>query len=218
MKSTVPRVPHLPGSRFGNDDLVVEPEELPLFVEREVVIVEKLDGVAMTIAFDPFGQLDIGLKSDWKGALEGRILRAARRWLRIHEDLLAPFCADGAQLYSEWLLHRLVTPYDRLPSAVVFHGRRMREGHLGRRDEVNAELSAIGLSVMEPIFRGVIGATPFESFVPKKSAFGKKKAEGIIVEAFDGVGSRWAKWVAPHYRQPKGQDLRGVENVVISSA
>jgi hypothetical protein len=213
MRSTIPRVPHLPGSRLGNDDLTVAEQDLPLFLHNEVVVVEKLDGVALTIGIE-LGELDVAMKTDWKGALAGRILRAARRWVRVHEDVLASLLDDGAQLYAEWLLHRLVTPYDHLPAAVIFHGKRTPDGRLVPRDEVNEALRRKNLAAVDPCFRGVIGDRPLGSLVPKRSRFGKQKAEGIIVETFDGHSARWAKWVAAHYQQPRGRDLRGEENIV----
>lgn len=213
MKSTLPRIPHLPGSRRGNDDLEVKPAELPLFLESPVVVMEKLDGIGLTIA-DEDGFLNVAMKSDWKNALGGRVLRAARRWVRIHEDLLGPLVSGGNQIYGEWVLHRLVMSYDRLPAAVVFHGCRGSDGKILARVESNPLFQSRGLAVMEPHFRGVIGARSLEALVPKQSGLGRVKAEGIIVERMDSSGAQWAKWVAAHYRQPKGAELSGLLNRV----
>jgi hypothetical protein len=217
MKSTIPRVPHLPGSRLGNDDLVVPPEHLGFFLEAPVVVVEKLDGIALTIGDDGFGQLDVALKTDWKVALEGRIHRAARRWLRVHEDLLEPLLSSGTVIYAEWLLHRLATYYDRLPAAVIFHGIRGKDGLLLPRDEVNEKLSRLGFVVLKPHFRGRIGKKSLASLVPKRAHFGSEPAEGIIVERVGANGAKWAKWVAPHYRQPKGKEISGEENRILEA-
>ncbi|MBI2374873.1 MAG: hypothetical protein HYV07_12825 [Deltaproteobacteria bacterium] len=212
---SLPRIPHLPGSRFGNDDLLVPPESLPDFLEKPVVVVEKLDGVGLTIALDLAGQVDVDMKRDWRNALDGRLLRSARRWVRVHEELLQPFVRDGAHLYAEWVLHRLVISYDRLPAAVVFHGIRDRKGRLSPRDESNPRLHQAGFAVVEPHFRGVIASMPIDSLVPKRSRFGRGRAEGVIVEGSGPKGGRWAKWVASHYRQPKGSEVTGEENRIV---
>ena len=214
MRTTMPRVPHLPGSRLGQDDLVAGVRLVRALLEEPVVVLEKLDGVALTIATEG-GQLDVAMKEDWRRALGGRVLRAARLWVRIHEDRLRPLVAGGAQLYAEWLLHELETSYDRLPAAVVFHSLRDPKGRLLGRDQANPVFAAHGLAFVEPHFRGVIGRRPLASLVPRRTQFGRGCAEGIIVELARRGRVRWAKWVAAHYRQPTGADLSGRENRVV---
>ncbi|MDP2344880.1 MAG: RNA ligase family protein [Deltaproteobacteria bacterium] len=218
MRSSIPRVPHLPGSRLGQSDLVVDDGDLPAFLGRPVVVTEKQDGVALTIAFDGAG-VDVAMKRDWSSALNGRILRAARRWVRVHERALLPFVVDGDVLYAEWLLHRLVTRYTALPSAVVFHTWRTTSGALVPRDVANAAFAAAGLAFIEPFFRGVIGERPLKLLLPARARFAPKaRPEGFIVERVDDDGAAsWAKWVAPHYRQPRGTELTGALNVVVAS-
>ncbi|MBI4818684.1 MAG: hypothetical protein HY791_20615 [Deltaproteobacteria bacterium] len=211
---SLPRVPHLPSSRRGNDDLEVPESELPLFFASPVVIVEKLDGVGLTVALDPGGGVDVDMKREWREALDGRILRAARRWVRVHEDLLEPLVRDGSHLYGEWLLHRLVLRYDSLPAALVFHGIRDRRGRQQPRDEGNARVKERGLAVVEPHFRGVIGQQSLGSLVKNPSQFSRGRAEGIIVEAIDRQGARWAKWVSRRYRQPKGREIELRTNTI----
>ncbi|MBI5510985.1 MAG: hypothetical protein HY903_19665 [Deltaproteobacteria bacterium] len=215
MKTTLPRIPHLPGSRRGHDDLTVAPAALRSFLELPVVVVEKMDGIGLTIASDDYGELDVAMKTDWRRALGGRVLRAARRWLRVHRRALAPLAADGQQIYAEWLLHRLVLPYDRLPAAIIFHSLADRSGRLLPRDQANRLFAKHDLAWIAPHFRGVIGRRPLSSLILRRSQLGRCRSEGIIVEATGPDGPCWAKWVAPHYRQPTGKDLAGVENAVL---
>jgi hypothetical protein len=208
----------LPGSRLGNDDLQVPKDELSLFLDRPVVVVEKLDGVALTIGLQD-DVVDVTMKPDWQTALGGAMFNSARRWVRAHDDLLAPLVADGRQLYAEWLHHRLVTRYSRLPAAVMVSGIRDRRGLLWGRAQVNAAARRQGLAASDPVFAGVIGsAARLRALVPKRSKFGDERPEGIIVEAQHNGSARWAKWVAPHYVQPRGKTVKLAFNQVVEDA
>lgn len=215
MRGTIPRIPHLPGSVVGDDDLVLSPEEAAPFLTRPVVVSEKTDGVSLTVRLSADDEVRAGLKADWLPALGGRVLRAADLWVRLHQDALRPLVEDGSHLYGEWLWHRLEVAYERLPSAALLYSIRDPEGRLVPRARSLSRLRAAGLPVVEPLFTGVIGRRPLASFC-RTSAWGSARSEGIIVERAEGDGVRWAKWVREGYRQPTPRTLTGQRNRVVS--
>lgn len=217
MRGTIPRIPHLPGSLIGDDDLSLSAEEARPFLTRPVLVSEKTDGVSLTVRLSADGEVRAGLKADWLPALGGRVLRAADLWVRLHEEALRPLVEDGSHVYGEWLWHRLEVAYDRLPSAALLYSMRDARGRLVPRERSLARLRAAGLPVVAPLFAGVIGRRPLSSFCVT-SAWGRQRSEGIIVELRDPAGVRWAKWVRAGYRQPTPRTMGGERNVVVTSA
>jgi len=214
VRGTIPRIPHLPGSVVGDDDLVLSAEEARPFLAAPVVVSEKLDGVSLTVRLSADGEARAGLKADWLPALGGRVLRAADLWVRLHEAQLRPLVEDGSHLYGEWLWHRLEIAYARLPSAALLYGMRDPRGRLVPRLRSLERLRAQGLPVVEPLFTGVLGRRPLASLC-RRSAWGAQLGEGIIVERADAQGVRWAKWVRRGYRQPTPGGLSGRKNRVL---
>lgn len=211
----IPRVPHLSGSRLGQSDLLCSEAEEELCRRTPVVVVEKLDGIAVEFFADDTGGIDVVMKRDWQHALRGRVRQSLRRWVTVHTPRLLPLLHDGRRLYGEWLWHQLVVPYDDLPSAVVFHGIADKDGALAPRLDTMPVLRAQGLAVIEPLLHDVLLFRSWSQLLPRRSAFGAGRPEGIIVEFVDDNGAAgWAKWVAPHYRQPTGRDLTGRLNRV----
>jgi hypothetical protein len=207
MKSTIPRIPHLPGSSVGPDDLELGPDEARRFLERRSVVSEKTDGISLTVRLTAFGELAAGLKADWLAALDGRVERAATIWTHLHEEQLRPLVADGRHLYGEWMWHRLAVPYEALPAPALFYSIRDERGRLLSRRESLGRIRAHGLPVVEPLFEGVIGDRSLASMCGR-SAWSRARAEGLIVEIVDRGEVRWAKWVRSDYRQPTPRDLR----------
>jgi hypothetical protein len=213
--STIPRIPHLPGSRIGEGDLVLSRDEARPFLSRRVVVREKLDGISLTVRRSAFGDLAAALKAEWRNALGGRIQRAADLWVQLHQRELEPLVGEHDQLYGEWLWHRLAVVYDRLPSEVAFYGLRQAGGELVPWKQVKRRLAASGLTLSEPIFEGVLGARKLETLVGR-SLWGSGRSEGLIVELAAGSRVRWAKWVRGSYTQPDPRRLSGLKNRVLS--
>lgn len=214
MRGTIPRIPHLPGSVVGDDDLVLTAEQAAPFFSRRVVVSEKTDGISLTVRLSADGEVRAGLKADWLPALGGRVLRAAELWVRQREWELLPLVLDGSHVYGEWLWHRLEVHYHRLPSAALLYSMRDPEGRLVPRVESLRRMRAAGLPVVEPVFMGVIGARSLASLCTT-SAWGAATSEGVIVELAGRDGVRWAKWVRQGYRQPTPKSMSGAKNVVL---
>jgi len=213
--STIPRIPHLPGSRVGEGDLVLSEAEAREFTRRPVVVCEKLDGISLTVRRNAFGELAAALKAEWRRALGGRIQRAADLWVQLHHRALDRVVRGDVHLYGEWLWHRLAVAYDRLPCEAVFYGlRRGGEGALLPYAAVRRRLAGSGLAWSEPVFEGVLGARGLERLMGR-SRFGRERGEGFIVELSGRSGVRWAKWVRPTYEQPVPARLSGLKNGVV---
>lgn len=205
MRSTIPRIPHLPGSHVHPDDLLLTHDEARPFLTRQVEVREKLDGISLTVRASATGELEAGLKVDWRSALDGAVERAANLWVRLNEDRLRPLLVGGGELLGEWLWHRLVLPYE-LPSPVLFYARRDRQGRL-----LPFPRPAKGLCACAPVFEGVLGDRPLASLC-RRSQLGRVRAEGLIIELRTPQGVRWAKWVRKGYRQPPPGKLSGKLN------
>jgi RNA ligase-like protein len=214
MRSTIPRIPHLPGSNIGPDDLALTEEEARPFLEKHAVVSEKTDGVSLTVRLSAFEEVTAGLKPDWAGALGGRIARAAEIWVRINEDRLRVLLAGGHQVYGEWLWHRLAVPYETLPSAVLLYSIRDERGRLIPRRRSLERIARAGLEIVDPLFEGAIGDRPLESLCVR-SAWGRVRGEGLIIEIVERGEARWAKWVRKGYRQPAPRDLTGEKNGIV---
>jgi hypothetical protein len=214
MRSTIPRIPHLPGSNAAPDDLVLDAEEAKPFFTRPAVIVEKLDGISLTVRRSALGGVGAGLRDLWRDALGGRVQRAADLWMQLDGRRLLPLVRGGSQLYGEWLWHRLVIPYDRLPGPVLWYALRDPKGRLVPRRRVMALLREAGLPASDPVYYGVIGRRSLSSFC-RRSRWARARGEGLVVEIVVDGEVRWAKWVRRSYDQPTPASVSGAHNGVV---
>jgi hypothetical protein len=204
---SIPRTAHLRGSRVGHEDIVLTDDDERVIRRIPVTIVEKLDGIAVAFSLER-GAVAVTMRRSWSG--RDTVHADAQRFARVHERELTPLLEGGAVLYGEWLKHRLVLRYQKLPSAVIFHGRS-RGDSFEPRAISNRAIAAAGFAVMTPLFHGVVGDRAWSSFLPPRSAFSRQRPEGIIVD----VQGRWTKWVAPHYRQPLPSIVGSARNRVL---
>ncbi len=213
------RIPHLSGSRWGRDDLQLSAQEEATLRGESVVIVEKVDGIAVAFFADDDGEVAVTMKREWRHALDGAVFRMARRWTQAHEQSLQGLLRDSRGrrrvLLGEWLWHRLALRYTSLPSAVLVHGLVV-DGVLQSRAVVTPQVQASGLATVIPCFAGVVGERSWASLVPQRSMFGRCRPEGIVVQTQGPGAARYAKWVAPHYVQPRPADITGACNLVRS--
>jgi len=212
--SSFPRIPHLPGSHASHDDLVLSDDETRRFFARPVVVLEKLDGLNVTLDLDRQGRVHAALKSEWRPTLARGVGRALDIWVRQRERALQSLLDDGT-LYGEWLRHRVHVGYDALPDCFVGFAFWRRRGGFAPSSELSRRLRAHGITPVEPLFRGRLRQLSTLTSLVGRSRFGPSKMEGVIVEVdADASEHRFAKWVDPAYVHPQKGALAGTLNSV----
>lgn len=220
--SSFPRIPHLEGSAFDVDDVVLDAAESKRWLQRDVRAFEKLDGINVTFMCVGRGHVRYAIKKEWKGALGGRIERALDVWTLQHKDGLQKALKDGAHLYGEWLWHKISVGYRELPAPMLGISFRDEAGRLLPFDVATERICAAGVVPTRPIFSGVLKTKKKLAALAKVSAFGADSTEGVIVEAADTRFIReeagWCKWVRADYAHPRRETLNGDKNGLVLDA
>lgn len=212
--SSFPRIPHLPRSHASHDDLVLTDDDARRFLMKPVVVLEKLDGLNVTLDLDRRGRVHAALKSEWRPTLARGVGRALDIWVRQREDALRALLDDGT-LYGEWLRHRVHVGYDALPDCFVGFAFWRRHGGFSPSTDLARRLRAHGVTPVEPIFRGRLRDLRTLTSLVGRSRFGAAQMEGVIVEVdADPTEHRFAKWVDPTYVHPQKGALAGTLNTV----
>lgn len=196
-----PRVPHIDAtSATGPDDRVLSENDRVALLTAEVVVEEKLDGMNVMLWIEG-GTPRIGTRggedtSDRSGE-RGRV----RAWVGTHADVLANGLDEQLVIYAEWLRRRHRIAYDELPSELVgLDILDRRAGAFLPVDERNERLAALGLARPPARFRGVLGSIAALQRTLGRSAFGRTRAEGVVLRRVDGLPPRAAKYVDPVWR------------------
>lgn len=117
-----PRTPHLPGSRGGDDDIVLEHSEAIDILREEVVVEEKLDGSNLAISWVD-GHLVARNRRKFlhKGNLpknpSGKQFLPMWNYMDRHRQGLRSL--EGMAVYGEWLWMAHGIHYSRLPSYFI---------------------------------------------------------------------------------------------------
>lgn len=225
--SAFPRMGHLPGSSHTPEDVLLSLEEAAEFLRVRTHVIEKLDGINVSLRRTGAHRVEVGLKIEWTRALGGRVKSAVDIWVRQHESQLTTLLAPGDTLYGEWLWHEVAVPYDRLPALLVGFGLYRGDagggtakGPLGGRgrfipfDEMAAAVRAVGLEPARSIFRGKLKTLDRVKKLVSRSNCGPHRMEGVIAERLDDGWPRWCKWVEADYAHPVPGRISGRKNRV----
>jgi len=214
--SSFPRIGHLPGSSHTPEDVLLTDDEAADFLRARVQVLEKLDGINVSLRRTGTHRVEVGLKVEWSRALRGGVKRAVDIWVRQHEPQLTTLLARGDTLYGEWLWHEVAVSYDRLPALLVALAleRRADKGRFVPFDEVAKEVRAVGLVPAAPLFLGRLQTMERVKRLVSRSAHGPHRMEGVIIERMDGGWPRWAKWVEADYAHPVPGRISGRKNHV----
>jgi len=188
-----PRIAHLvPGRGGTGDDRVLPPGRLASFLERPVLVEEKLDGANVMLWLE-----DDVVRSSLRagpGALDrAGQLGALRAWVGPRSDQLRALLSGELVLYAEWLHRTHSIRYDRLPSYLIGLDLRSAGGRFlgpGERDE---RFDQAGIDPPPELARGVTRSVADLDALAGLSRFGHEAMEGVVVRSLDGTEPRIAK-------------------------
>ncbi len=196
-----PRVPHFIGSSAGHDDLVLSASDERTFLEQELVLSEKLDGLNVAIGHSTSGRIVADIRGYWRRGIRDRIMRGLGIYTDQHELQLRRLLAPGDTLYAEWLWHQLSIHYDGLEDLLIGFGLRRRDDLLPIQDALSA-IRNCGLAAQRPLFVGRVGGLASIRRHVGRSHHGRSRMEGVLAERVGpGDGPRFAKWVEQGYRK-----------------
>jgi hypothetical protein len=204
-----PRIAHLLPGRGTRDDLELSVSERHVFLQRPVVVEEKLDGANVALWWQD-GWIACAGRSGPDGQDRARQLGPLRAWAAEHVDQLRPVLTDDVVLYAEWLLLTHAVAYDRLPSYLVGLDLRLAGGTFATVDERNGRLDAAGVSRPPELFRGVLGSLErLETILTATSRVGSAPIEGVVVRTLDGREPRVAKALARGFAPVSDDEWQG---------
>lgn len=146
-----PRIPHLPGSRGTEDDIVMGAVPSGPFH-----IFEKLDGANVGIMMNGFGELEfINRGSYIQNKRPHEQWGALKKWAYEHYVQFQSFFARNPHtiLYGEWLWAVHSIHYDQLPDYFIgFDVYDLTKGIFYPYDLAELEVSMCGFTFSTPIF------------------------------------------------------------------
>ncbi len=195
-----PRVAHLVAGRGTHDDLVLSPTEVDDLLAGSVVVEEKVDGANVVVWIED-AQICCALRSG-PGAMDrAGQLGPLRAWLGQHDEPVRTMTADGAALYTEWLLLRHSVAYDRLPAYLVVLDLWHPQSGFAEVDERNRASRAAGVSTPPELWRGTAGRAARVEAVIGRSTWGPDPVEGVVVRRRGAGVPRLAKVLRPGFER-----------------
>lgn len=206
-----PRVPHLaPGRGASRDDRVLSASESKSFLEREVVVEEKLDGASVALWLDGEGAVRVSTRGGMSALDRAGQRGPLRAWAMERSDALRALLDSGWVLYGEWLWLAHGVSYVQLPDWLV--ALDLWDPSLGfaSLEERNRRLGAAGLARPPQLAHEILGSRARLDALMVGSAFGDKPAEGVVVRSLDTSGDRLriAKALAPGYARRSDEEWR----------
>jgi ATP-dependent RNA circularization protein (DNA/RNA ligase family) len=208
-----PHTPHLAwlGTGAPREDKVLSAEEVRVFLSREVIVEEKLDGANLGISADPSGRLQLQNRGQYLLPPFGGQFSRAAGWLAQHEDALALALGQNLLLFGEWCAARHSVAYDRLPDWFiafdVYDLTLQRFWSARRRNKWAAKLN---IFVVPTLASQRMTLGEIERMVASHtSRFGTTPMEGVIIrrDGTDFLEAR-AKLVRPNFTQTIGEHWR----------
>ena len=179
-----PSTPHLAwlGSGTVRDDKVLTETEVERFLERPLVVEEKVDGANLGISMDPSRGLRFQNRGQWlKGKLTGQWERL-RGWAAEHEGRLREVLPAHHILFGEWCYARHAVNYDRLPDWFlafdVYDSASARFWSANRRSALAA---TAGVSAVPELARGVFRREDLLAMLDGRSTLNSNFREGLYL-------------------------------------
>ena len=210
------RVPHFIGSNATPDDLILSEKEQTQLLKSECWVQEKLDGVAVAIAWVNRRELAWELRPPWQGALNGALEHRLDLYMRQRKNALRALLKPGMILYGEWLGHRVSVHYPHLSDFFYCYAMRSSDGRYLPLPKVHQLCKNVGLSINEPLWKGPLESIEALRKLVGFSQFSNERMEGLIVKkAHITKGSYCAKWVEPEYVKIHAGLLSGERNGIV---
>lgn len=207
------RVPHFQGSNAGVDDLLLTPDEERALLTRPVYVMEKLDGLAVTIYRPSRRRIIWRLRPMWEGGLNGEVERLLHVYMQQRMSAWLRLLKPQMAAYGEWLGHTLSCHYDALPDLFFCYAMQGTDSVVLPLSETRARCQKQGISVTQPKWQGVLGEVEALQEHLGKSAYGKGEVEGVIVELVEQTKpALFGKWVVPSYQSTTTDALTGQRN------
>lgn len=201
-----PHTPHLAwlGNGTPRDDKVLAPAEAMDFLDREVVVEEKLDGANMGISIGPEGTIQIQNRGQYLTKPYLGQFKKVEAWLSPREDALFDALGGDLILFGEWCAARHSLSYDALPDWLlvfdVFDRNVNRFWSTIRRDRLAEELA---LATVPHIGKGHFSLPVLvQVLLQQSSVYRSGPVEGFVLRR---EGKQWlddrVKLVHPDFTQ-----------------
>lgn len=210
------RIPHFNGSNAGEDDLWLPIEDEDLLLSEEVWVTEKLDGIAISIMRTGRRGFGWEIRPAWRDALDGAVAHALSLYLHQRYNAIHELLEPRMVLYGEWLWFTLSIQYTALPDLFICYAIEDQKGRLLDLEEMQARCKRVGLTPVEPIWRGVLGnMETMKGLVGTSQFAAPHRMEGLIVEPVkQHKAALFGKWVEPDYTKPTPEGLSGQRNLL----
>jgi hypothetical protein len=199
------------GEREDTSDRILTRADRARFLERTVLVEEKLDGANVVVHRDEQGQLTASGRSGLGSADRAGQFGRLRAWVGQRMDRFG-LLRDDECLYGEWLYLRHTVFYDRLPDLLVLLDV-YRGGAFVSTEERDEFAASLGLAVPPVVHEGVLGSERRLEELVTRSAFGAEPVEGFVLRLeVAGEPRRLAKWIRPGYVQKGDEEWKGEVN------
>lgn len=181
-----PRTPYLWASGpITRADRVLDPVEIPSWLQQPVVVEEKLDGANVSIWWKR-SQLQVASRGGPDAMDRGGQLGALRSWVNASYAQLRPLLENGLTLYAEWMWLTHSVRYNQLADFLVVLDFWRSDGGFVPLPERDGLSHAHELVVPPRLFDGVLGSEAALMKLMGRSRFGSELVEGVVLRRSDG--------------------------------
>ncbi len=163
------------------DDKVLSKAERSAFLERDLIVEEKIDGANLGLSFDADGGVRAQNRGDYLNFPAVGQWKHLSDWLMPRTDALFDHLTDRLILFGEWCYARHSVAYDRLPDWFlafdIYDRVEERFWSCRRRDEI---LASIGLARVPELAHGRFTISGLEDLM-RQSRVGDAPAEGLYM-------------------------------------
>jgi len=201
-----PHTPHLAwlGGGSAREDKVFSPAERSAFLEKPVVIEEKVDGANIGISVSPSGEIRVQNRGQYIQLPSPGQFGRLPSWLAVNAENLIEALGQNLILFGEWCTARHTVAYEELPDWFIAFDIYDREEDFfwttERRDELAALLE---IPVVPKLFQGHASLDEIKVLVLNEaSRLGTSQLEGVVVrqQSQERLLDR-AKLVHPEFTQ-----------------
>lgn len=185
-----PRTPHLSwlGKEPPRGDKLLTPEEAARFLERPVVVEEKVDGAGIGLSVDTAGALRVQSRGSYLDRqVHHQQFRPLWPWLDRRSEPLREALGPNLILFGEWCYARHEVPYDALPDWFLAFDVYDREGGRFWSHERRNELAAkAGLATVPLLLTGRFDRQQLQQLFGS-SRLGSAPMEGLYLRREEGL-------------------------------